>query len=131
MIGLFTPSSSLGDREERQSIGLTALLAQSVMLTLVATIMPASIEQFPDLGLHRLNKFNEKFMKLKDKYLTIWYSSGTFMCAQCMIIFAAAAVAALILALHTRVVLKKMPYDKRSISSPVKIFGHSFHSCNF
>ncbi|CAB3409585.1 unnamed protein product [Caenorhabditis bovis] len=49
IFGLFTPSSSLGYREERVNLGITTLLSSAVILQIVASSMPKTSE-LPLLG---------------------------------------------------------------------------------
>uniref|UniRef100_A0A914VBC6 Uncharacterized protein n=1 Tax=Plectus sambesii TaxID=2011161 RepID=A0A914VBC6_9BILA len=50
IIGIFTPSSNIFERNERVTLGLTTLLSMAVILNIVADQMPKSSEGLPLLG---------------------------------------------------------------------------------
>uniref|UniRef100_A0A914UIB2 Uncharacterized protein n=1 Tax=Plectus sambesii TaxID=2011161 RepID=A0A914UIB2_9BILA len=50
IIGLFTPFSSTGERQERVTFGLTTLLTMAVILQIVTNEMPKSADGLPLLG---------------------------------------------------------------------------------
>ena len=56
LIGLFSPTTANHDRNERVTIGLTALLSVSVILMAVAGVMPKNPDQFPIMGLFLLHQ---------------------------------------------------------------------------
>ncbi len=51
LVGFFSPSSSSGERGERATLGVSAILALSVVMVIVGDFMPkGSAENFPALG---------------------------------------------------------------------------------
>uniref|UniRef100_A0A914XK07 Neurotransmitter-gated ion-channel ligand-binding domain-containing protein n=1 Tax=Plectus sambesii TaxID=2011161 RepID=A0A914XK07_9BILA len=50
LVGLFTPNSANGEREEKVTLGLTTLLTMAVVLNIVAGEMPKSSTGLPLLG---------------------------------------------------------------------------------
>jgi hypothetical protein len=50
IIGIFSPFNESGEREEKVTMGLTALLTMAVILTIVTGDMPKSSNEMPLLG---------------------------------------------------------------------------------
>uniref|UniRef100_A0A914X8J4 Uncharacterized protein n=1 Tax=Plectus sambesii TaxID=2011161 RepID=A0A914X8J4_9BILA len=50
IIGIFTPTSSEGNRNEKMTLGLTTLLSMAVILNITADAMPKSAKGLPLLG---------------------------------------------------------------------------------
>lgn len=49
-VGFFTPSSNLGDRNEKITLGITTLLAMTVILLQIAEQVPRTSESTPLIG---------------------------------------------------------------------------------
>ncbi len=50
LVGVFSPFSSGGDRQEKITLGLTTLLAMSLLLIIVAEQMPRTSDGLPMIG---------------------------------------------------------------------------------
>uniref|UniRef100_A0A914W2Y4 Neurotransmitter-gated ion-channel ligand-binding domain-containing protein n=1 Tax=Plectus sambesii TaxID=2011161 RepID=A0A914W2Y4_9BILA len=50
IIGIFTPNSNVGERNEKMTLGLTTLLSMAVILNIAADEMPKSAKGLPLLG---------------------------------------------------------------------------------
>ena len=50
IIGIFSPSTAAHERQERVTMGLTALMSLAVILMAVADALPKNPHQFPTLG---------------------------------------------------------------------------------
>ena len=50
IVGLFTPFSASGERQEKVTLGLTTLLAMAVLLIMVADQMPKTSAGLPMIG---------------------------------------------------------------------------------
>lgn len=93
LVGLFTPSSSTGERFERQSIGLTSLLSLAVILLILGEVMPKSAQQFPRIGASWYRVAHaHRFTR-----------AGSFMLCQCALTFVASTAAALVMFMATSV----------------------------
>ena len=50
ILGLFSPSSSTGERSEKVTLGMTTLLAMAILLLMVADQMPTTSTHIPLIG---------------------------------------------------------------------------------
>ena len=82
------------ERFERQSIGLTSLLSQAVILLILGDVMPKSAEQFPLIGAH---------VHSCARAPTLPGRAGSFVLSQCAITFVASVAAAVVMCVHTSI----------------------------